>query len=629
MSQPIENYALIGDTHTTALVGLDGSIDWLCLPRFEDGACFAALLGDEHHGRWQLAPAGEASAATEVSRRYVDDTLVLETTFTTPDGEVRLVDFMPVRAEAPVLVRVVAGVRGTVRMAMDLRIRFDYGSVVPWVRKTDGGITAVGASDGLVVRSPIRMTGRDHRTVAEFDVVEGDRVPFTLSWFESDGTPPSADDIGDPLVLLQRTVAYWRDWTNEAVLPDGPWRDAMLRSIITLKALTFAPSGGVCAAATTSLPEWIGGTRNWDYRYCWLRDATFTLHALLDSGYLHEADEWAGWLRRSVAGEPDKLQIMYGIDGRRRLTEERLHWLPGYERSAPVRVGNAASQQFQLDVYGETLDMLHTLVERDRRISDDATSLAKSLVTHVRKVWRQPDEGIWEIRGPRRHFVHSKVMAWVAIDRWISVVERTGREHSMPLDEWRALADEIHGEICDQGIDPDRGCFVQYYGATEVDASLLMLPLVGFLPPDDPRIVATIAAVEEDLLVDGFVLRYRTDARHRAPEGGDGEGAPGDSIDGLPPGEGAFLLTTYWLVDNLQLAGRHDDAVALFERLLDLRNDVGLLSEEWDPHDERLVGNFPQAFSHVGLINSANNLTAGVEGPAMRRRGRRGRPTGR
>jgi GH15 family glucan-1,4-alpha-glucosidase len=606
MSSHIEDYALVGDTQTAALVGKDGSIDWLCLPRFDDGACFAALLGEDEHGRWKLAPEGDI---TEVTRRYRDRTLVLETDFTAPDGEVRLIDFMPVRDGPPILMRVLVGVRGTVRMAMDLRIRFDYGSVVPWVRKIDGGLTAVGGRDGLVLRSPVEMTGQDLSTVASFDVSEGDRVPFTLAWFNASEPPPSVDEVGDPHVAYERTKQHWRNWSQRTEIPDCPWHDAILRSLLTLEALTYAPTGGICASPTTSLPEHIGGSRNWDYRYCWLRDATFTLHALLDSGCEAEADAWATWLRRAVAGNPEALQIMYGIDGRRRLTEEELPWLPGYEGSAPVRIGNAASKQFQLDVYGETLDMCHTLVCRGRHFSEDAWHLSKFLVEHVRRVWREPDEGIWEVRGPRQHFVHSKVMAWVAVDRWICIVEQTGRDDDEPLDEWKALLDEIHEEICDRGIDPDRNCFVQHYGSVEVDASLLMLPLVGFLPPEDPRILATVAAIEEDLLVDGFVLRYRTEKSSAPP------------IDGLPPGEGAFLLTTFWLVDVLELIGRHEDALALFERLLELRNDVGLLSEEWDPAEGRMLGNFPQAFSHVGMVNTARNLAREVVGPALRRLG--------
>jgi GH15 family glucan-1,4-alpha-glucosidase len=595
MSLPIEQYALIGDTHTAALVGINGSIDWLCLPTFDESACFASLLGDERNGSWLLAP---ADPTTKVERRYRGDTLVLQTTFTTDTGVAAVVDFMPIRLGPPLLIRVVMGLSGTVRMHSDLRIRFDYGSIVPWVRRMDGGIVAIGGRDGLVVRAPVPMKGRDYRTEASFEVAEGDRLGFTMAWFRAEGPVPTVDQCGDPLVAMSRTESWWKSWAGRAKVPDE-WAGPLRRSLITLKALTYAPTGGICAAPTTSLPEKIGGERNWDYRYCWLRDATFTLHALLDSGYEREADAWATWLRRAIAGNPDNLQIMYGLDGRRRLTEEVLDWLPGYEDSSPVRIGNAASRQFQLDVYGETLDMFLTLVTKDPQLSEDAWNLARFLVGHVKKVWTKPDEGIWEVRGPRRHFVHSKVMAWVAVDRWIRMIDLSGRDES--VDEWEELRDQIREDVCANGVDPDRGCFVQYYGATDVDASLLILTLVGFLPPDDPRIRATVAAVESDLLVDGFVMRYRSD------------------VDGLPPGEGAFLLTTFWLVDTLALIGRTDDARALFARLLDLANDVGLLSEEWDPVDRRMLGNFPQAFSHVGMLNTACNLARGEEGPARRR----------
>jgi GH15 family glucan-1,4-alpha-glucosidase len=605
MASPIEHYALIGDTHTAALVGLDGSIDWLCLPEFDRPACFAALLGDEDHGRWRLAPEDEGAT---VQRRYRGDTLVLETTFSTDAGVCSVIDFMPIRQGPPLLVRVVVGRTGTVRMTSDLRIRFDYGSIVPWVRHIEGGLVAVGGSDGLVLRAPVELHGLDHRTESVFDVSAGEELAFAMAWYPSADPVPSVDDCGDPLVKQRRTEAWWRSWSAQATLPEE-WPEPVRRSLITLKALTYAPTGAICAAPTTSLPEQIGGVRNWDYRHCWLRDATFTLHALLDSGYDNEADAWALWLRRAVAGSPDRLQIMYGLDGRRRLSEEILDWLPGYEGSAPVRIGNAASRQFQIDVYGETLDMFHTLVCQERTVSEDAWSLARFLVEHLAEVWQEPDEGIWEVRGPRRHFVHSKVMAWVAVDRWIRMVERAGRDED--LAPWVALRDLIHSDVCTKGIDPDRGCFVQSYGSTALDASLLMLALVGFLPPDDERIRATVAAVEQDLLVDGFVYRYRVE------EAAD--------VDGLPPGEGAFLLTNFWLADNLELIGRHEDAVELFERLLALRNDVGLLAEEWDPVDARMLGNVPQAFSHVGLINTARNLARGNEGPAVQRSGRLGR----
>ena len=614
MPLPIEQYALIGNTETAALVGLDGSIDWLCLPCFDEGAVFAALLGDEHHGRWLIAPKPmPARGPISVQRRYRGDTMVLETEFTTPDGVVAVIDFMPISKGRTSVIRVVEGRSGSVRMHTDLRLRFDYGSIVPWVRHVEGGILAVGGRDAVVVRSPIPLKGHDMSTVATFDVRSGDRIPFVLSRFPSYEPTPTVDELGDPLVAQVRTESWWRDWISRCTVPDE-WAEASRRSLLTLKALTFGATGGIVAAPTTSLPEQIGGPRNWDYRYCWLRDATFTLHALLDAGYRHEAEAWSEWLRRAVAGSPDKLQIMYGVTGERRLTESILDWLPGYEDSTPVRIGNAASEQFQLDVYGETLDMLHTARAVDMGFSPDSWDLARFLVEHVRKVWHEPDDGIWEVRGPRRHFVHSKVMAWVAVDRWVQMIEEAGADapvDAAALSEWRALRAEIHAEVCAKGVDPDRGCFTQFYGSTQLDASLLMLALVGFLPPDDPRIVATVEAIESDLLVDGFVLRYRTDIT--------AAGGAGTSVDGLPPGEGAFLLTTFWLVDNLVLLGRIDDARDRFEALLALRNDVGLLSEEWDVAAGRMVGNFPQAFSHIGLLNSASNLARGLAGPAGRR----------
>jgi GH15 family glucan-1,4-alpha-glucosidase len=616
---PIEQYALIGDTQTAALVGLDGSIDWLCLPRFDSPACFAALLGDESHGRWMIAP---TSGSTSARRTYRGDTLVLETEFTTSDGVVVVIDFMPVRQGPPTVVRIVECRSGHVEMHMDLKIRFDYGAIVPWVRGADGGLVAVGGADAVSLRTPVPVEGEDLSSVATFDVPQGEALAFTLSWYPSYLPRPTDDELGDPYVALERTVAWWRDWMRTCTVADE-WSDAVHRSLLTLKALTFAPTGGIVAAPTTSLPEQLGGVRNWDYRYCWLRDATFTLHALLDAGYRHEAEAWSQWLRRAVGGSPDKLQIMYSVTGERRLTEGVLDWLPGYEGSAPVRVGNAASEQFQLDVYGETLDMLYCALAVELSFPSDSWDLARFLVEHVSRVWREPDDGIWEVRGPRRHFVHSKVMAWVAVDRWVRMNDEAGDD--APLDDealrvWRALRDEIHREVCAEGIDPGRGCFTQFYGSTEVDASLLVLLLVGFLPPDDQRIVATVEAIEQDLLVDGFVLRYRTNV---AADGTavpvDGASVDGASVDGLPPGEGAFLLTTFWLVDNLVVLGRLDDARERFEALLALRNDVGLLSEEWEVATGRMVGNFPQAFSHVGLLNSAANLTAGRAGPARRR----------
>jgi GH15 family glucan-1,4-alpha-glucosidase len=610
----IEDYALIGDTTTAALVGRDGSIDWLCLPCFDQPACFASLLGDESNGRWQIAPSGPV---TSVTRHYRGDTLVLETEFTTPDGVVSVVDCMPVRAGPPTVIRVVEGRSGVVAMTLDLRIRFDYGSLVPWVRAIEGGIVAVGGADAVVVRGAVPLHGQDRRTVASFDAAAGDRLAFSLSWFPSFESTPTEDELGDPVVALARTEAWWRDWSRQAVVPEA-WAEP---------ARTYAPSGGIVAAPTTSLPEQLGGPRNWDYRYCWLRDATFTLHAMLGAGFRHEAEAWSAWLRRAVAGDPDDLQIMYGITGRRRLSESELGWLPGYEGSSPVRLGNAASEQFQLDVYGETLDMLLTGELHGIHLHRDTWDLARFLVEHVRRVWTQPDEGIWEVRGPRRHFVHSKVMAWVAVDRWVRLLDHAGPGNGSgesPDDDpavWRSLAGEIHADICTHGVDAERGCLTQYYGSAEVDASLLMLPLVGFLPADDPRMAATVAAIEQDLLVDGFVRRYRTEV---TPAGSDGQ-----TLDGLPPGEGAFFLTTFWFIDNLVLQGRMDEARDRFEQLLGLANDVGLLAEEWDVEAGRMVGNFPQAFSHIGLLNTAANLERGHAGPARCRAESRPHPTRR
>jgi len=611
---PIEQYGLIGDTETAALVGSDGSIDWLCLPRFDQPACFAALLGDESNGRWKIAPFGETSS---VRRAYRDDTMVLETEFTTPTGVVAVIDFMPIRDAVPSIMRIVECRSGVVKMHMDLRVRFDYGSIVPWVRAVPGGIVAVGGADAVMLRSPVPVVGEALATVATFDVPAGEALAFSLTWFPSFDAPPSNDEIGDPYIALEHAMAWWRDWIRTCTVPEE-WAAACRRSLLTLKALTFGPTGGIVAAPTTSLPEFIGGVRNWDYRYCWLRDATFTLHALLDAGYRHEAEAWSQWLRRSVAGSPDELQIMYSVIGERRLTEGVLDWLPGYEGSKPVRIGNAASEQFQLDVYGETLDMLYCARAVQMSFSADSWDLARFLVEHVRKVWAEPDDGIWEVRGPRRHFVHSKVMAWVAVDRWVRMNEEAGDEAPVGFDElepWRELRATIHAEVCAKGLDPVRGCFTQSFGSTDLDASLLVLLLVGFLPADDPRIIATVAAIEQDLLVDGFVLRYRTDV---APDDALLTG-DGSSVDGLPPGEGAFFLTTFWFVDNLVLLGRIDDARERFEALLSLRNDVGLLSEEWDVTDRRMVGNFPQAFSHIGLLNSASNIARGLEGPAAKR----------
>jgi GH15 family glucan-1,4-alpha-glucosidase len=595
MALRIEDYALIGDCETGALVGRDGSIDWLCLPRFDAGACFAALLGTPEHGRWQLAPSGEIR---HVTRRYVPDTLVLETEFTADHGKVKLIDFMPPRTETPELIRIVEGVAGEVRMCMDLAVRFDYGSVVPWVRRTRDGIRATAGPETLYLRTPAELSGHGLRTVAEFTVRAGQRVPFELAWSPTHAAEPQSCD---PDASLRDTQAWWTAWSAKCTFT-GTWRDPVVRSLITLKALTFAPTGGIVAAATTSLPECLGGVRNWDYRLCWLRDATFTLYALMVGGYTDEAAAWREWLVNAVAGTPSKLQIMYGLAGERRLTELELPWLPGYEGSVPVRIGNAAHQQHQLDVYGEVMDALTLARRSGLPASDHVWRLQRGLLTFLETDWQKPDEGIWEVRGPQRQFTHSKVMAWVAMDRAVKSVEQFRLEG--PVSTWRAIRQQIHEEVCREGFDPALNSFVQYYGSKEPDASLLMLPLVGFLPASDPRMVGTVDYIQRRLGKDGFVGRYV-----HTPD-----------VDGLPPGEGAFLLCTFWLADNLALQGRHDEATEFFERLLSLQNDVGLLSEQYDPVARRLVGNFPQAFSHVGLINTARNL-ARQGGPAEHRHG--------
>jgi GH15 family glucan-1,4-alpha-glucosidase len=604
MASLIEDYGLIGDTETVALVSREASIDWLCVPAFDGGACFASLLGGHQHGRWQVRTVDEPHS---VERRYREHSLVLETIFHTPTGTLAVIDFMPIRDHRfPTVARIAECRSGTVRVESELIIRFDYGAIVPWVRQIDGGICAMGGADALVLRSPVEMKGRDLATFASVDMHEGERLPFVLSWFPSNVEPPDAIDAEACLV---ETEQWWSDWSGTCRY-EGDYAELVMRSLITLKALSFAPTGGIVAAATTSLPESLGGVRNWDYRYCWLRDATFTLAALTVGGYSEEAVAWSDWLRRAVAGSPDKMQIMYGVGGQRRLQEDEVPWLPGYENSSPVRIGNAASDQFQLDVYGEVMDMfLHSAHCLGHEIPDDVWDLSRMLVDHVAKVWAEPDDGIWEVRGPRRHFVHSKVMAWVAIDRWVQLCEASRPEE--PLDGWRTLRDDMHREICEKGYDPSVGSFTQYYGSRELDASCLMLPLVGFLPPTDPRMVGTVEAIQRHLLVDGFVLRYRTDVIH---DGG------ATTVDGLPPGEGAFLLTTFWLADNLVLLGRMDEARAIFERLVGLANDLGLLAEEYDVATSRLVGNFPQAFSHVGLILTAANLSHGEKGPAHHRR---------
>jgi GH15 family glucan-1,4-alpha-glucosidase len=590
---PLEDYALIGDTQTAGLVGRDGSIDWLCMPRFDSHACFAALLGDKSHGRWLLAP---ADPVTSTARRYRGQSLVLETDFRTASGAVRLVDCMPPRDYSPDLVRVVEGLDGEVRMQMELVIRFDYGSIVPWVRQIDGALRAIGGPDALSLRSPVHTHGVDLTTRADFTVRAGERVPFLLVWHRSHESPRMVD----PLEAVDEACDWWEEWCRQCTY-DGEWRDLVLRSLITLKALTFGPTGGIIAAPTTSLPEQIGGVRNWDYRYCWLRDATFTLYALIVGGYTEEAVSWRNWLLRAVAGDPADLQIMYGPAGERRLTELELPWLPGYENSSPVRIGNAASTQLQLDVYGEVMDAMHLALQSGVDPDPAAWELEKLLMDHLETIWDQPDEGIWEVRGPRRHFTHSKVMAWVAFDRAIQMAEQF--ESRGRVDRWREIREEIRRQVSEQGFDRSRNTFTQYYGSSDVDASLLMLPLVGFVPATDPRMLGTVAAIERDLLRDGFLLRYPTHEHTR-------------KVDGLPPGEGAFLACTFWLADNYAMQGRHKEARETFERLAGLANDVGLLSEEFDPEKRRLVGNFPQAFTHVSLVNTARNLSRSRTAPA-------------
>jgi GH15 family glucan-1,4-alpha-glucosidase len=597
MALRIEDYALIGDNETAALVGRDGSIDWLCVPRFDSGACFAALLGTPENGRWRIAPRGPVR---RTRRAYREGTLVLETELETDEGCVRLVDCMTPRRRLPDVVRLVEGVRGWVTMEMELVIRFDYGSTVPWVRRLpDGTLSAVAGPDALCLRTPVAHHGEDLRTVATFPVGPGEHVPFSLVWHPSTEAAPSFPDERHAIAHTER---HWRAWCSRCTY-DGEWHEAVERSLLTLKALEYGPTGGIVAAPTTSLPEALGGVRNWDYRYCWLRDATFSLYALMIAGYVEEARAWRDWLLRAVAGKPTDLQILYGLAGERHMPESVLPWLPGYEGSAPVRIGNAAVHQFQLDVYGELMDATHTARRSGLAEEPYAWSLQRALMDFLETGWREADEGIWEVREPRRHFTHSKIMAWVAFDRAVKAVERFGREG--PVEQWRRRRAEVHDEVCRRGWDAGRNAFVQYYGGTALDASLLMLPLVGFLPPSDPRVRSTVEAVERELVVDGFVLRYRP------------EDAP--AVDGLPPGEGVFLPCSFWLVDNLALLGRHAEARALFERLLALRNDVGLLSEEYDPVRGRLVGNFPQAFTHVALINSARNLSR-AGGPAEDRR---------
>ena len=594
----IEDYAIIGDMHTIALVGINGSIDWLCFPRLGSEACFAALLGIDDNGHWRLAP---ADAKATAKRRYQGDTLILESEYETKTGKARVVDFMPVNSRDRAVVRIVEGIAGEVAMKMHLVIRFDYGKTVPWVRHMDDcGLIAVAGPNALTLRTPVPLKGERMSTVADFTVRAGENLTFSLAWHPSHLKldEPEADERA----ALEGTRKHWTAWAARCRYR-GPWRSSVIRSLITLKALTYEPTGGIMAAATTSLPEFIGGVRNWDYRFCWLRDATFSLYSFLTAGYSEEARAWSKWLLRAVAGDPSQLQIMYGAAGERQLPEIELRHLMGYEDSRPVRIGNAASEQFQLDVYGEVMDAMHLARANGIKTDEDSWRLQCHLVTFVSEHWMDPDEGIWEIRGPRRHFTHSKVMAWVAIDRAVKAVEHFGMDG--PVDDWRALRTRIHDDICGQGFIASRNAFTQSYGSPELDASLLMMPLVGFLPANDPRVVSTVSRIESELVVGGLVQRYQTSAS--------GE------VDGLPPGEGTFLPCSFWLADCLYLMGRVEEANALFARLLAFRSDLGLLAEEYDPVAKRFLGNYPQAFSHVCLVNTAYNLNPQTVGPAETR----------
>jgi GH15 family glucan-1,4-alpha-glucosidase len=584
MLLPIEDYALIGNCQTAALVGRDGSFDWLCFPRFDSGACFAALLGEPEHGRWLIAPVAEVRT---IRRKYRPGTLILETDFETDEGVVRIIDFMSLSEERWDVLRIVEGLRGRVAMRMELIIRFDYGSIMPWVQRPGDVLLATAGPDRLEFRSGVDVHGENMKTMAEFHVSKGERISFSLNYRASYKAAQPAIDPEQELVVTENE---WRKWSERCTY-QGRWREAVMRSLITLKALTYAPTGGIVAAPTTSLPEQHGGVRNWDYRYCWLRDATFTLNALLLAGYHEEAIAWREWLLRAIAGSPEDLQTLYSVTGERRLQEYEVGWLPGYGGAAPVRLGNAASKQFQIDVYGEVMDTLHLARTVGLEPESSAWRVQVALLQFLESNWQQQDNGIWEIRGSQRHYTHSKVMAWVAFDRAVKDIEAFGLEG--PVERWRQVRDEIHAQVCSEGYDAQRNTFVQFYGAKHLDASLLLISHVGFLPPDDPRILGTIEAIERDLVVDGLVMRYQTDAE----------------VDGLPSGEGAFLPCSFWLVGSLALIGRRKEAEALFERLLGLSNDVGLLAEEYDTRGRCMLGNFPQALTHTTLINTAYLLS--------------------
>jgi GH15 family glucan-1,4-alpha-glucosidase len=590
----IEDYAFLSDTQTGALVSRDGSIDWLCFPRFDSAACFAALLGDERNGCWRFSPTAKIKS---IRRRYRPETLILETEIATRSGAIRLIDFMPPRGTNPDIVRIIEGVRGRVRLEMELTIRFGYGNVVPWVRKRHDYLEAIAGPDALILRTPIETHGKDLTTVAKFSVGKDDRIPCVLTWYPSHDQPPREVD---PEKALRDTDRYWTDWAHRFA-QQGEWREPVLRSLLTLKGLTYAPTGGIVAAATTSLPEEIGGVRNWDYRYCWLRDATYTLLALMGGGYLEEARSWRAWLLRAVAGTPGQIQIMYGVRGERWLDERTIDWLAGYENSSPVRIGNAASNQRQLDVYGEVMDSMYQAQSAGIETDNADWGMQIALMKFLETAWKKPDEGIWEMRGGAKHFTHSKMMAWVAFDRAVKLAEMRGSSGDDDVGRWRKIRDAIHRQVCRRGYNAKKKAFTQFYGSDEMDASILMMPLVGFLPADDERVRSTIEAVERDLLQDGFVLRYR---------------AGKNKSDGLPGSEGAFLPCSFWLVNCLHLTGRSDEARDLFQRLLGLRNDIGLLAEEYDPIEKRQLGNLPQAFSHTALINSAKILSQKPESRA-------------
>jgi len=584
----IEDYAFLSDTQTGALVSRDGCVDWLCFPRFDSPACFASLLGEKKNGHWRFYLDEEIK---KTRRRYRDDTLILETELETKDGVVRLIDFMPPRGENPDIIRIVEGLRGKVSMQMELIIRFDYGQIVPWVRrrKRYEGLEAIAGPDGLILRTPVETRGEALTTVAEFTVAKGDRIPFVLTWFASHTEPPRKVNAEH---ALRDTEIFWRSWAKQ-FQSKGEWRDAVVRSLITLKGLTYAPTGGLVAALTTSLPEEIGGVRNWDYRFCWLRDAALILLALLRAGYREEAKSWREWLLRAIAGSPAQMQAIYGVRGERRLDEFEIPWLSGYEASKPVRIGNAASNQFQLDVYGEVLAAMWQADHAGIKMTEADWALMVALVKFLESNWQKPDEGIWEVRGGRKHFTHSKMMAWVAFDRAVKLVEECGCAADEHLERWQKIRDQVHAEVCKRGYNVKKKAFTQYFGSDALDASLLVMPLTGFLPVSDQRVRGTIEAIERELMRDGFVLRYRPQE---------------EKVDGLPGREGVFLPCSFWLADCLHLLGRKKEARELFGRLLDLRNDVGLLSEEYDPREKRQLGNFPQAFSHVALISAARIL---------------------